>query len=224
MRQALIGLFTVILIGGIAFGATASETKSETKKPQDSAIVSEDIFIVFADEPQHHFMRAFEHFLKHDWEAAAAEIRKGAAFLKLEAARAAADAEKGLTASVQVLEKLADDIEKGAVRSAKDLQDVFAKAEHAVAKHHYLRAAEAWAKKWKIKAGHELQAAAVSLEHGFAWAGQKLEAGMIKVMDDARHIAGKLIEGVGWAADEVGKAIEYLGREIDKLGKTAAGL
>jgi hypothetical protein len=38
---------------------------------------------------------------------------------------------------------------------------------------------------------------AVSLEHGFAWAGQKLEAGMIKVMDDTRHIAGKLIEGSG---------------------------
>ena len=72
-------------------------------------------------------------------------------------------------------------------------------------------------------AGHELHAAAVSLEHGFAWAGEKLEAGMIKVMDDARHIAGKLIEGSGWAADEVGKAIEYLGREIDKLGKAVAG-
>jgi hypothetical protein len=224
MRQALRGLFVVILIGGFALGATASETKSETKAPQDSAIVSEDIFIVFADEPQHHFMRAFEHFLRHDWEAAAAEIRKGAAFLKLEATRAAADAKKELTASVQMLEKLASDIEKGAVRSAKDLQDVFAKAEHAVAKHHYLRAAEALANKWIKKAGHELQAAAVSLEHGFAWAGQKLEAGMIKVMDDARHIAGKLIEGAGWAADEVGKAIEYLGREIDKLGKAVAGL
>ena len=46
---------------------------------------------------------------------------------------------------------------------------------------------------------------------------------MIKVMDDARHIAGKLIKGVGWAADEVAKAIEYLGREIDKLGKAVAG-
>jgi cyclophilin family peptidyl-prolyl cis-trans isomerase len=69
----------------------------------------------------------------------------------------------------------------------------------------------------------ELQAAAVSLEHGFAWAGQKLEAGMIKVMDDARHVAGKLIEGAGWAADEAGKAIEYLGREIDNLGKAVAG-
>jgi len=109
MKQAPIGVFVVILIGGINLGATASETKSATKVPEDNVIVSEDTFIVFADEPQHHFMRAFEYFLKHDWEAAAVEIRKGAAFLKLEAARAAADAEKGLTASVQMLEKLADD-------------------------------------------------------------------------------------------------------------------
>jgi hypothetical protein len=223
MKQALIGLFAVILIGGIARVAAASETTSETKAPKDSAIVSEDIFIVFADEPQHHFMRAFEHFLKHEWQAAAAEIRKGAGFLKLEAARAAADAKKELTAAVQMLEKLAGDVEKGAVRSAKDLQDVFAKAEHAVAKHHYLKAAEAWAKKWIKKAGHELRAAAVSLEHGFAWAGQKLEAIMIKSIDDARHIAEKLIEGVDWVAEEVGKTIEYLGKEIDKLGKAVAG-
>ncbi len=223
MKQALVGLFVVSLIGGIALGAMASETKSETKAAPDSAIVSEDIFIVFADEPQHHFMRAFEHFLKHDWEAAAAEIHKGAAFLKLEAARAADDAKKGLTASAQMLEKLAGDIEKGAVRSAKDLQQVFAKAEHAAAKHHYLRAVEAWGKKMIKKAGQELHAAAVSLEHGLAWAGHNLEAGMIKVMDDARRIAGKLIDGVGWTADEVGEAIEYLGKEIDKFGKAAAG-
>jgi hypothetical protein len=80
-----------------------------------------------------------------------------------------------------------------------------------------------WEKR-QDEAGHELQAAAVSLEHGFAWAGQKLEAVMVKVINDARHIAGKLIKGFDWAADEVGKAIEYLGREIDKLGKTVAGL
>jgi len=223
MKQALKGLFAIILIGGIVLGATASETRSATKAPEDNVIISEDILIVFVDEPQHHYMRAFENFLKHDWEAAAAEIRKGAAFLKLEASRAAGDAKKELTASVQMLEKLADDIEKGAVRSAKDVQDVFAKAEHAVAKHHYLKAAEAWGKKSIKKAGHELQAAAVSLEHGFAWAGQKLEAGAVKVMDDTRHVAGKLIEGAGWVADEVGKAIEYLGRKIDMLGKTVAG-
>jgi hypothetical protein len=62
MKQALKGLFAIILIGGITLGATASEAKSATKAPQDSPIVREGIFIVFADESQHHFMRAFEHF------------------------------------------------------------------------------------------------------------------------------------------------------------------
>jgi hypothetical protein len=114
--------------------------------------------------------------------------------------------------------------ENGAVRSSKDIQDAFAKAEHAVAEHHYLRAAEAWSKKSIKDAGHELHAAAVSLEHGFAWAGKKLEAGVVKVLDDSRHIAGKLIEGADWAKDEIGEGIEYLGREIEKFGKVVAGL
>jgi hypothetical protein len=223
MKQALTILWSAILIGGITVGAMAAETKSATKVAPDSDIVSQDIYIVFADEPQHHFMRAFEHFLKHDWAAAAVEIRKGAAFMKLEAARAADDAKKGLTASVKMLEKLAGDIEKNAVRSAKDLQQAFAQAEHAAAKHHYVNAVEAWGKQLINKAGHELHAAAASLEHGLAWAGHNFEAGIIKVMDDSRHIAGKLIKGVGWVADEVGETIEYLGKEIDKLGKIAAG-
>jgi hypothetical protein len=47
---------------------------------------------------------------------------------------------------------------------------------------------------------------------------------MIKVIDDARHITRKLIEGSGWDADEVGKAIEYPGREIDQSGNAVAGL
>ena len=29
----------------------------------------------------------------------------------------------------------------------------------------------------------------------------------------------KLIEGTGWAAEEIGKTIDYLGEEIKKLGK-----
>lgn len=82
MKHALKGLFAIILTGGIVLGATASETKSGTKALEVNVIISEDILIVFVDEPQHHYMRAFEHFLKHDWEAAAVEIRKGAAFLK----------------------------------------------------------------------------------------------------------------------------------------------
>jgi hypothetical protein len=223
MKQAMIGFYVIILIGTISFCAVASDTNLGTNSSEDSIIVGEDIIIVFADEPQHHYMNAFENFLKRDWEGASFEIRKGAAFIKMEAARATADAKKRLMASAQMLEKLAGDIKKGVVRSAKDLQDVFAKAEYTVAKHHHLKAAEAWGEKRIKKTGQELNAALISLENGFTWAGKKLEAGMLKIVDDARHIAGRLIDDEGWAADRVGKALEYMGIEIDKLGKTLAG-
>jgi hypothetical protein len=217
MKSAILFLFTIILTAGVVFSVTASEIKSEVTSPEESIISDEDIFIVFIDEPQHHYMRALENFLKHDWEGAAIEIRKGAAFMKLEAARAEGDVKKELLASGQMLEKLANDIKKGAVRSAKDLQDAFGISEHAAAKHHYLRAVKAWGEK-KIKtAGNELHATAVRLEHAFAWTGQKLEVGTIKIMDDVRHIAGKLINDTGWAVDKVGKAIESLEIEIEML-------
>lgn len=224
MIRKLTGLYAVILIEGIALCSVASDIRASENLPKDSIIVSEDTFILFYDEPQHHYMRAFENFLKHDWKAAALEIRKGAAFMKLEAERASTDVKKELLLSAKRLEKTADDIEKGAFRSAKDLQNVFAEAEHAVAKHHYLRATEAWGEK-KIKdAGHELYAAAVSLEHGFVWASQKIKTGKISVIDDARHIAGKLKKDAGWAKEGVGNAIGSLGKEIDKLGEILAGI
>jgi hypothetical protein len=40
------------------------------------------------------------------------------------------------------------------------------------------------------------------------------------VTKDAGVVAGKLIEGTGWAADETGKAIEAVGVEIEKLSRS----
>ena len=223
MKAVLTKNVMFVLMGVLAFGLMVSEATSAVKAPEDVVTVDEDVVIEFAGEPQHHFMRAYEHFLRHEWNAAAEEIRKGGAFLKLEAARADADTKKALTASVKMLGELADEVKSGAVRSAKDLQNAFAMAEQTLARHHYLKATAAWAKKEVKKAGSELRAAAASLEHGFAWAGQTLEALTIKVLDDCRHIGGKLVEGAGWTKDEVGKALASLGKEIDKLGKTLAG-
>ena len=44
-------------------------------------------------------------------------------------------------------------------------------------------------------------------------------AGIVGLISKARLVAGKLIEGVGWVADDVGKAIKAIGEEIEKLGK-----
>jgi hypothetical protein len=174
------------------------------------------------DEPEIHFQKAHEFFIKKDFKAAASEIRKGAAFLKLEAGRSTTDGKKALMASGDELGKLADDVEKGTVASEKQLKDAFARADHALANHHYLKASEYWAKKDEKKAGHALKAATQALEHAAEWSGHKLETAAVDVIKGVREGAGKLIEGTGWTLEEariLEKGIKDLGNEILKLGK-----
>jgi len=173
----------------------------------------------FVESPGEHFHKARENFLKKDYKAAAKEIRKSVAFMKLQAALATAEGKILLTASIDELEKLAKDIEQGAVTSAKTLNNAFANAHHALAKHHYIKAMEYKAKGAGTKLGHALKAAAMHLENGFAWAGHKMEAATVAVIKDTGFIAGKLIEGTGWGGKVVGEIIEKIGVEIEKLGK-----
>jgi hypothetical protein len=197
------------------------KTKSEHAEsaPEGCMIVEEDIWIDFIDEPSEKFHKARQSFLQKDYKEAADEIRKGAAFLRFEAGRATESGKKMLMESVDELEKLAKDVEQGVVTSDKALDHTFARAHHALAMHHHAKSAEYQAKNQHSKAGHALKAAATHLEHGFAWAGHKLESATVAVIKDTGLIAGKLIEGTGWVSKEVGEIIEKLGVEIQKLGR-----
>lgn len=234
MYQKTIGFAIALMIAAVVIGVgpnvcrksaqAAEPTTAMTPADPDSVpegwvLVEEDVLTVFVDSPGEHFHKARQSFLKKDYKAAAEEIRKGAAFLKLQAARAAVEGRKGLTVSVGELEKLAEDIEKGTVTSAKTLDNAFARAHHALAKHHYLKALDNKAKKDGRKLGHDLKAAARHLEHGLAWAGHELEAATVRIIMDTGLLAGKLIEGTGWITEEVGKAIDKIGEEIMKLGR-----
>lgn len=219
MKQVIVGMCVGVALG-VTPGAGVSESSASEKPEAGDKIMSEDVLIIFADEPQHHYTRALGSFLKRDWKAAADEIRKGADFVKAKGARASADTKQGLIASAQAMENVADDIESGAIRSVKELKAVFAGAEHAVAKQHYLKAVKAWGENNAKEAGIELHAAAASLENAFVWDDQELQAGMVKAMDETRRLAGKMQADVGWAKEGVGKAIEYVGKEIEKLGGT----
>jgi hypothetical protein len=120
---------------------------------------------------------------------------------------------------VNELEKLADDTEKGKIASAKVLEQAFSRADYALAKVYHVKASESWVKKATKEVGHSLKTAADNLEYGLAWAGHKAEAGGKAAIKDARLVAGKLIEGMGWVPDEVGKGIEFIGKEVEKFGK-----
>ena len=166
-----------------------------------------------------HFQKAHKFFLKKDFKAAASEIRNAAELLKQESEKATTKAKKVLIASANELEQLAKDVEKGAVTSDKKLKDAFARAEHALAEHHYLRASELWVKKETKETGHELKSAVQHLERAARWSGHEMEKGTVEVLDGMTNGAGKLMEGAGWVPEEVGKGITAIGSEISKLGK-----
>jgi hypothetical protein len=230
MYQRTVGLATALMIALVVSGfglqgckkaAVAAEPADpkDVKVPEGYVVVEEDVLTFFVDSPGEHFHKARQNFLNKDFKAAAEEIRKGAAFLRLQAARATKEGKAGLTASIAELEKLARDVERGTVTSAKTLDNVFARAHHALAKHHYLKALEYKSKKDVTRTGHALKAAVIHLENGFAWAGHELEAASVKAIKDVGLLAGKLVEGTGWVTEEIGRAIEKIGQEIDKLGK-----
>jgi len=88
-----------------------------------------------------------------------------------------------------------------------------------LANNYYLKASEDWAKKEAKDSGRALKAAAVYLEHAGNWSGHEMETGAAEVIKGAHVVAGKLIKGAGWGAEEVSKGIKDIGHEIAKLGK-----
>jgi hypothetical protein len=209
--------FFVITLILITTGALAATNPSEASSK--SQAVETETSTAFTDVPGQHFQKAHENFLKKDTKATTSEIRKGASFLITEAEHGTGETKKALMASAKELERLAGDVEKGTVTSVEKLDEAFARADHALARHHLAKATNAWAKRENAKTGEALKAASVYLEHGLAWTGRKAEGGTEDVIHHSRVLAGKLIEGTGWVPAEVGKGLESVGNEIEKLGE-----
>jgi len=187
----------------------------------DWLVVDESSWYPYVDEPDLHFQNAHQSFLAKNYNKAAEEIRKGAAFVKLEARRSSGDVKYSLNSSAQELGKLAVDTKKGTVKSVQEGDGAFARADRALAQSHQVKAKESWAKKETVKTGHEMKAGARLLEQSAAWAGSEANAGVSAVVTDTRTLAGKLADGSGYAAEEVDKGINHLGKEISDLGHKA---
>jgi hypothetical protein len=193
--------FSQVAIAPVAYSQTAIKTQGQTVEPEVT------------------FQKAHESFLKKEFKASAAEIRKGSDFLKKEAQSANAKGKKALAASSHELDKMADDVAKGAVKSDKKLKDAFSRAEHALANNYYLKASDSWAKKETKEAGNALNSAAEHLELAADWSGHKLEAGESKAINLGRDVSGKLVQGTGYVSEEVGKSLKSMGDAISEFGK-----
>jgi serine protease Do len=165
------------------------------------------------------FHKARENFLKKDFKDAASEIRQAAGILAAESSQAMGQAKQDLTESARELNMLAGRVEKKAVKSDKELDNVFARAEHSLAQGYEARGSESWAKKEISEAGRDLRSSANHLENTLAWAGQRIEEKSGKAIRDARDLAGKMESGIEVAGSEVDNAFEAIRKEIDAVAR-----
>jgi hypothetical protein len=229
MKSIIVRLALFCLVALVAAGVSAQEKKTEVEKvgrpevpptgiDQRMAQVPEEILIRFVDEPSHHFGLAREHFLKKDYAKSADEIRKSVGFVKLEMARSSEEGQKALADATIRLEKLAENVENGSVKSVDEIDAALARAEHALAFHHALKAEKNWQANNLLGAGHDLKAASMNLKNSLKYAGVKAEVETDAAVKDANEIGQKLLEGTRLEDERINAAMNALGDKIDEAG------
>jgi hypothetical protein len=195
-----------------------SEGASGQTQGKDSSQSSTDGFKSAGEVAKNH-EQARESFIKKELKASSEAIRKAVENLGALEIRAARDREKAYLESIEGLRKLADRVEKGTVKSVKEIDMAFVQASHNLAQHHYIKGMSSWGRKEGVQTGQELRAAAIYLEEGIKWMGEKGKQEADAVVKDTHLLAGKLIEGAQITDQEAKKGFKVLKAEIDKLGK-----
>jgi hypothetical protein len=139
--------------------------------------------------------------------------------MKSEESHAGAEGKKLLKSSVGELKKLAQDVEKGKVTTVKTLDDAFSRANKALIRNRQMSAMESGAKGVVAKTGHAIKSAPSHVKHGFSWAGDKIGAAASVVVKDTGFVAGKVIEGGGWAGKRTGDVINTIGVKVENFGR-----
>lgn len=207
------------VIAATVMAAGPEEGTERPRTPPGHFMVHDELWDSLADEPGQHMERAREAFLEVDSHEAATELRKAATYLRISAGQAVADSERALIRSAHELETLARRIEQGAVKSVGELDSASARALHALSHHHCILAERSWLAHQTDVAGKRLQHAADQLERATARTNQTLRAATNAVVKETRIIAGKLVEGTGYAVDEIGSGFTKLGKQAEAVGK-----
>lgn len=221
MRQKIFLSFAVLifLIGTAWFCALQAKAQTTQNPLGDWSAYENEIWKVLIDEPEIHFQKAHELFMKKNYAGAASEIRKGSAFVKLEATRSNEEEKEALKGLAQDLDQLADSVENGLVVTDADLRFHFARADQTLVRHHYTKATEYWTKNEVENAGHELKGATGYLENAWKWSDQRMDLNTADAVKGLHNVYGKMIKGSDWTKDEVAKGMQDMGNEMTKLGK-----
>ena len=183
-------------------------TKDETTAVVDSTLMQ--------DEVENHLHAAQNLFLQGKMKAAAAEIRKSASALKPKIQLVPEETEV-LQKSIDDLENIANSVEQGTLKQVDQLKNAFSAIELRLAEFYRKIAVKAWAEKNYKRAGEALKYSTNYLKKAADWSGEKIETNFTLVMNKARQLGKKLLQGAGFVSDEVKDGLDNVGKEIDKL-------
>ena len=214
----------IVLVISIVFcsaGLKANEQNAQTMeaaKPMLKAqnTTRESAAVKSNDE---NLSKARESFLEKNYKIAAQEIRKSVKYMKSEESHAGMEGKKLLKSSIDELKKLAKDVEQGKVTTVKTLDNAFSRANNALIRNRQMSAMESETKEAAAKAGHAIKNTPSDVKHGLSWAGDKIGSAASVVVKDTGFIAGKIIEGGGWAGKRTGDAINTIGVKVENFGR-----
>ncbi|MBC8218805.1 MAG: hypothetical protein H8E73_10105, partial [Planctomycetes bacterium] len=192
MVTSLVLLIVVLWTGNSATWAQPADPEEyqESATPEGYVLVEEDVLMMFTEAPGEQFHRANELFKAGQFKQCAEHIRRGAAYLKLQQARADIQGRRELEGAVKALDKLAQDVEFGKVNEASRLESAFARAHHALARHHKIKAERYQRQEAKDKLVKAMKAAGSHLESGFKWTGRQLDGGTRTVIRETKELPG----------------------------------
>ena len=163
---------------------------------------------------------ARESFLNIDGHSAALRIRRTIAKMQ-ERTKDASDAGRdAINRSVAELESVAQAIEQQRVASVRALDEVFARANYALAQNHLLLAIRAQNQQSRQRIGEELNSAIGHFQQGTQRLRQNIRKDEQELVQNTRHLAGNLIHGVEVTTDEIGQGIRSLGHRLEQAQST----
>jgi hypothetical protein len=217
-KQAFLAM-TIAFAAGFARAEDPETPAAAPQAPPGHFLVHEELWTDLADEPGRNMDQAREAFLAVDLGEAAAALRKAATYLKISASQAADGSKRALLRSAHELDSLAHRVEAGTVKSVAELDSASARALHSLSHYHCVLGERSWAAEQTQAAGRQMRAAADNLERAAVRTGKAVQHATHEVAKDVRIVSGKLIEGTGFAFDEVGKGFAALGRQVEYVGK-----
>ena len=171
-----------------------------------------------SDEPQAKLVDAAKRLEENRPEKAAKDIRKAAAHMKIAAARSEGGMQEAIQASRRELLALARELEGRRDVTVADVEVPFARALQALAEQHVHKAEVQFLAGKNEKAGYDLRAAGVDLDHAASWLHANTEPRIAKAVQDAASEAELLIIGEPVGKEDVTRVLVQTGEEIATLG------